>query len=355
MKFVAFTTKGLEHITEKEIKSVIPTASIIEIMTKRIAFLVNDNLKSILELKTADDVHVLVKSFNDVDGLDEDFILRNLPSKEIKESLNLISQLRDLKNNFSLTLSKYRNDNIDLDSVKSDVSKVLEKNLEMEYTPFNHTNFDVRIHIEESNVSFSCKIPIVSLYRRLYRDFEQKGALKPSIAASLCLLVSPNKGEKLVDNFCGTGTILCEAVIQGLEPYGGDIDNKSIECAFKNMKKISAYFEKNIKVLDAKSTKWPDSYFDYAISNLPWGKQVELKGVVKLYSASIAEYARILKKEGSIVLLGMKPDLIVKHLKKNFPNHRIVKFKIGFLGQNPWVVCALAKNKPILLPYENLK
>jgi len=41
----------------------------------------------------------------------------------------------------------------------------------------------------------------------------------------------------------------------------------------------------------------------------------------------------------------MNPDLMVKHLKKNFSNHQILRFRIGFLGQNPWVVCALSKNK----------
>jgi tRNA G10 N-methylase Trm11 len=154
-------------------------------------------------------------------------------------------------------------------------------------------------------------------------------------------LVSPKKGEKLVDNFCGTGTILCEGFLQGLDPYGGDINQEAVNCAHENIKELSPGLVKHIKCLDARSTSWPDSYFDLAISNLPWGKQVDLKGIVKLYSLSIAEYARILKEEASVVLLGMKPDLIVKHLKNNFPNHKIEKFRIGFLGQNPWVISAI--------------
>ena len=179
-----------------------------------------------------------------------------------------------------------------------------------------------------------------SLYKRKYRKCELKGALKPTIAAALCYLIFPKKGEKLVDNFCGSGTILCEGFLYGLDPYGGDISPEAVSCACENIKQLSPNLMTHIKCLDAKKTNWPDSYFDHAISNLPWGKQVNLEGVVKLYSSTIAEYARILKEDGSIVLLGMKPNLIIKHLKKNFPNYKIEKFKIGFLGQNPWVVSA---------------
>ena len=346
-RFIAFTTKGLENITEKEINYKFPNTTT-EVLTKRVIFSSNNiSPKSLVELKTADDVHVLLKSF---DAENEDFILDNVPIDEIKEAIEYISQFRRLEKNFSITLSKYKNRTIDLESLESNVSKIMMKKLGMNYTPRNRTNLDIRIYAEGPNILFSCRIPAVSLYNRKYRKCEKMGALKPTIAAALCFLVSPKKDERVVDNFCGTGTILCEAFLQGLEPYGGDINDECVECAAKNITSISPERAKNIKVLDAKLTKWPDSYFDYAISNLPWGKQVELKGVVKLYSASIKEYARILKKDGSIVLLGMKPDLIIKHLKMNFPEHEIIKFRIGFLGQTPWVVCALTRNKPRLSP-----
>lgn len=55
----------------------------------------------------------------------------------------------------------------------------------------------------------------------------------------------------------------------------------------------------------------------------------------------IIEYARILKADGNIVILGKKPELIYKHLKKNFPDHKLGQFKLGYLGQQPWVIYAL--------------
>jgi len=350
--FIAFTTKGLEKISEQELKKQFPEISILEILTKRIIFSIpNPNVKKLLKLRTIDDIHILVEEFKSISNLNEDFVLKNLPSNKIKSSLDFISQFRKIDNAFSLTLSKYQNNSLDLESLKIRISETLKKSLKMEYIEKEHSNFDIRIHVEKSNISFSCKLPRESLYKRKYRTCEQKGALKPTIASSLCFLISPEKNKKIVDNFCGVGTILCEAKLQGLEIYGGDINDECVNCAVQNTKNISPNSIRNIKILDATKTKWQNSFFDYTISNLPWGKQVDLIGIVKLYSTSILEYSRILKDDGSLVLLGMNPDLIVKHIKKNFPTHKILKFKIGFLGQNPWVVCALPEEKSKTLNY----
>ena len=341
--FIAFTTKGLEKISEQELKKEFPEISILNILTKRIIFSIpNPNLKKLLKLRTIDDIHLLVEELKSSSSLNEEFILKNLPIENIKSSLDSISQFRKLGKTFSLTISKYQNNFIHIDSLQLQISEILKQSLNMEYTAREHSNFDIRIYIEGSNISFSCKLPKESLYNRKYRTCEQKGALKPTIASSLCFLIAPEKNKKIVDNFCGVGTILCEAKLQGLESYGGDITEESVNCTIQNIKNISPDSIGNIKILNAVKTKWPNSFFDYAISNLPWGKQVDLTGIVKLYSASITEYARILKDDGSIILLGMKPDLIVKHLKKNFTGHKITKFKIGFLGQNPWIVCAFS-------------
>lgn len=343
--FIAWTTKGLEHISEKEIKTIFPNAHIINVLDKRIIFSIDRLHKKLLKFRTVDDVHFLLDSHISIKELNEKFILDNLPLGKIGETWELVSYYRHLDDSFSLTISRYRNKSIDLKNIKTRISKKIARYLKIKYTPYNHTNFDVRVHIDSSNVFYSCRISSKSLYDRSYRTCQKKGALKPTIAAALCMLVNPSKGEKIVDNFCGTGTILCEAKLQGLQPYGGDIDEEYVTCAQTNMKNISYEDATNIKVLDATSTKWPNNYFDYAISNYPWGKQVHLDRIVRLYSLSISEYSRILKPEGSITLLGIKPDLIIKHLKKNFRDHAIVKFRIGFLGQNPWVICAYPKGK----------
>jgi tRNA G10 N-methylase Trm11 len=140
----------------------------------------------------------------------------------------------------------------------------------------------------------------------------------------------------LIDNFCGVGTILCEGALQGLEPHGGDIDDEAVRYAEAHLRALSQKWVRNVNVLDARSSKLPADYFDLAVSNIPWGEQLDLNAV-ELYSQAIPEYARVLKDEGAIVIVGPKPDLVEKHLKENFPEHNVGQFRLGFLGQHPWV------------------
>ncbi len=335
----AFATKGIEFVAEREIRRAFPEVNIEHKLDKRIIFrLKAASLKELFKLRTVDDVQLMLKEFSDVKGLDEQFILDNAPLYEIERAVKTIEKLRPLNKTFSLTLSKYKNSEIDLNSLQQKFSEKIADSFKIAYTERDHKNFDLRVHIEASNLFFSCRIPRNSLYSRQYKLCKRKGSLKSTIAASLCMLLDSQKGKRLVDNFCGSGTILCEAALQGLEPFGGDIDEDSVECAQTNMRSLSKECVKNIKHLDAMATRWPNNYFDYAVSNYPWGKQIQLKGMVKMYENSIREYARIIKKDGKMVLLGVNPDLIIKDVKKYFPGHSIEKFKIGFLGQTPWIV-----------------
>lgn len=338
LNFLVFTTKGLGQISEKEIRTQFPGVNFIFNSDKYIAFSIKDiSPKSLLKLKTVDDVHFLVAYFRNFENISEDFIVDNLPFSALNNAKNFIQKIRKVDDTFSITVSKHKNNQINLESLKVKIAQKFSEQTKNTYTEREHSNFDIRIHLDSSSVFYSCRIPKTGLYDRSYRKCKKEGALKPPIAAALCMLLDPKEGKRLVDNFCGTGTILCEAKMQGLVPYGGDIDEDKVSCAKTNISNISLEVQQNIKVLDAASTKWPDKYFDYAISNYPWGKQVALDRIVKLYSETISEYARILKDDGSIILLGIKPDLMAKHLKKNFPNHEIKQFKIGFLGQTPWI------------------
>ncbi len=346
-KFIAFVTKGLEFITEREIKNKLPGAVIISTIDKRIIFSLKDaNIRDVLRLMTVDDVHLLLSQHADTDVIiDEHYITKNLPIAAIDGARSFIQKFRKVKNTFSITVSKYKNDIVNLTALRLKLSEIMRSALSMEYTERDHANFDIRVSIETTSLVFSCRLGKLSSYARPYRKCKRKGSLKSPIAAALCMLVNPRERGKLVDNFCGSGTILCEGLLQGLEPYGGDIAEDSLLCARLNLGSIPNSSIKNVRLLDAESSKWPSKYFDYAISNYPWGKQVTLNSIIKLYSRSIAEYARILKKDGSIVLLGTKPELLVKHVRANFPAHSIISFRIGFLGQTPWVIFATPRIK----------
>lgn len=347
MRFLAYITKGLEPIVRHELRQKIPGADIERTSDKYLIFEADrKDVPAILELRTVDDVHILLKFHEHGQKPDEEQVVEEIPVAELDETRDFLESLRDTGEKFSLTVSRYRNPHGDPEKLESILTTRLEAALEMRKIGGRSSRFDIRVHVEEKNTIISSRLTEKPLYYRDYWDQGRKGSLKTSIAAALCRLTGPEPGDRLVDNFCGAGTILCEGKLQEMEPHGGDIDREAVKCAHRNMDNLSPETSKNIKQVDAISTGRPDSYFDIAVSNLPWGKQVELD-TVKLYSRSIKEYSRILKDDACIALLCTEPELAVKHLKKNFPGHRTGRFQLGFLGQNPWVTYAVPESQSL--------
>lgn len=340
MKFLAYLTKGLNDVAKKEILSKIPEASIEEKSKKYLIFKADEScITDITSLKTVDDAHILLKfkNFDEVPGTET--IVESFPDESLAWARNTIEEFRDLEDDFSITISKYKNNTADLDRIEQEVSDHIEKSTGANYLQDSHSNFDIRIHLEKKNLLVSARLTEKPLYFRDYWKQGRKGSLKTSVAAALCNVPNISEGDKLVDNFCGAGTILCEGSIQGADVYGGDIDRDAVQCARKNLQEVSKESLSQVKRLDATSTDHPDNYFDVAVSNFPWGHQVDINAV-KLYSKAIEEYSRILKKNGEIVILGDHPELAEKYLKKHFEQPRIEKFQLGFLGQTPTVIHA---------------
>ncbi|EHK01476.1 putative RNA methylase [Candidatus Haloredivivus sp. G17] len=125
-----------------------------------------------------------------------------------------------------------------------------------------NSKIDFRVHLEQRRILYSVRIDSRPLYFREYREKGRKGSLKPSIAAGLVEMADVKPGQKIVDNFAGAGTILCEAQLQGLEVYGGDIDRDAVKCSRENLSNISEEASNQIKRLDGRDSPHPDNCFD---------------------------------------------------------------------------------------------
>ncbi|MBX4187943.1 MAG: hypothetical protein KW793_02285 [Candidatus Doudnabacteria bacterium] len=72
-------------------------------------------------------------------------------------------------------------------------------------------------------------------YQRPARD-ERVGMIPPKVAQSMINLAGPLKGlDYIIDPFCGSGTLLQEAIFMGFRAIGSDIDQKAIENSEKNL------------------------------------------------------------------------------------------------------------------------
>lgn len=317
-KYIAFTVKGLETIACGEIKG-----KIVEQGTKKIIFETDDELR-VRQLRTVDDVG---------------YFLGSRKVKSADEIVDLVKLINLAKakptDKFSLTLSFSRAGSIDKAELTQRLVKTTSSYYGWQYLERDHSWFDLRLFLDKDDLFLSVRVTEKPLFHRQWRQASIKGALRPTIAAAMVRWASSGRsGLRLVDNFCGCGTILAEARAMGQEVHGGDIDREAVAAARVNLP------GKDVREQDGLKTSWPENYFDLAVSNLPWNKQIKTESVTRLYREALAEYQRIVKPSGQICLLVGKPELLIK-----LAGVKAKTVRLGYLGQNPTIVLIPAGNR----------
>lgn len=336
MKYIAYVVKGLEKIAQEEIGAKIAGTKIIEVGDKRIIFEAAPRAKKINLLKTIDDLGLLIGT---IKTESPEKITAFVLSQNLNEIKAKIALIRPLKDNFSLTATFSRVKGFTAKEILGGLAAKISQQYHWWFTELDHQNFDIRIFIDHQQTYVSVRLTSESLYHRPYKIISKPGSLRPTVAAAMVWLATGQKiGLKIVDNFCGSGTILGEAFSAGQQVFGGDIDHESVVITQKNLANLGWQTEGKIKLLDATKTNWPDHFFDSAISNLPWNEKIKIESITELYKESLAEFARIVKPSGVLVLLVSNPQLLIKYAKKFFPDAEIETTKLGLLGQNPTIV-----------------
>jgi tRNA (guanine10-N2)-dimethyltransferase len=127
-------------------------------------------------------------------------------------------------------------------------------------------------------------------------------SLSPKLAKALINLSGIRKGM-LLDPFCGSGGIMVEAGLIGLNPVGFDIDRYILGKAKKN---LEHYAIMNFTLEYRDSTKLTGKY-DYVVSELPFGKNSKISDKIgNLYSNFLKSLDNILVKKAVLVF----PDFI---------------------------------------------
>jgi len=85
---------------------------------------------------------------------------------------------------------------------------------------------------------------------RPFRPKDWKFGMAPNYAKALVNLSGAKEGDVFLDPFCGIGTILQEATLNGLDVFGVDIDKRSVESARANCEWVSHEFGLGLRDLD---------------------------------------------------------------------------------------------------------
>jgi tRNA G10 N-methylase Trm11 len=154
-------------------------------------------------------------------------------------------------------------------------------------------------------------------YSRPARD-DYSGMLPPKIAQVMVNLSGAKPNDIILDPFCGSGTILTEAMLMGFQNLiGSDISKKAIDDTEKNIKWIKKNYK--LKIINYKLfnknaaglSKFIKRNSIGAIVTEPYlgpqrGRfniQQAIKNLEKLYAESLTEFKKILKPEGRAVMI----------------------------------------------------
>ncbi len=158
---------------------------------------------------------------------------------------------------------------------------------------------------------FTLRLSDDTMRFRDYKISHRPGSLRPSVAAALALVSNPAPDDVFLDPLCGTGTVLIERAHLGRYGMllGGDSDRDTLEAARENIG--PRYKPIEIKQWDAAALPLETSSVDKIVSNLPWGiKHGSHPENRRLYPKLIAEFRRVLKPGGTMVLLSAEMRLM---------------------------------------------
>lgn len=194
--------------------------------------------------------------------------------------------------------------------------------------------YPIYVFLHKDTVVLSIDTSGTALHKRGYREKSNKAPIRETLAAGLIKLTPWRPGRTLVDPMCGSGTILIEAAMMGINMapgmnrefisekwrtidkkiwwdvrkeafdklndtkdfkiYGYDIDSESIELAKENAEiaGVEDYIEFNVGDARKFST---DEEYGMIITNPPYGERLEDEENVKLLYKELGYMCKNLK------------------------------------------------------------
>src|SRR5262249_15769747 len=237
----ARTIRGIEWCAAAEIEQRCG-ATIKEIRHREIRFQLDELRDELRNLGSVDDVFLTCGTMNDVDHTRAAMALLTQRASEINfvQAIAPLKQLREIptRPNFDVVASFLGRRNYNRFEIEDTIAEVIRRQTGWTYAPQREIKTDrldlsFRIHLSEQEAILGARLMSTPLHRRSYKIESRTGTLHPPLAFALAMLSNLTANQKVVDPFCGVGTILIEA--SRLEPricaLGVDIDHDSIRKA----------------------------------------------------------------------------------------------------------------------------
>jgi tRNA (guanine6-N2)-methyltransferase len=281
--------RGLEWFAAAEVAERLPAAAGITMASREIAFQLPDLVADLFDLRTVDDVFLLVGTIDEV-GITRDVppvLARRVARLGWTGALARLAELRALpaQPQFDVVASLDGRRNYNRYAVENAVGPALASTLGGRFLPrdpqgqrHGDPDLTVRLFVRGGDVVTALRLAARPLHRRAYKQHTAAGTLHPPLAAALALLGAPADGQAdVLDPFCGDGTIAIETALRypDYRVAGSDIDQVRVDNARHNARLAGAAV--TLSVQDAGTL--PDTGDVTAVlTNPPWNVAVEVRG-----------------------------------------------------------------------------
>ena len=314
---------GSEDIVKSELLSYFSNIANIQIERGKVYFSTNLDYKLFFCLKCIDNIYAVIDRFRigqhkeDLDDFYKKITRLNI--KKILTSLNINCKriIVSASRNGKHTYSRFE--------ISDKAAEAMVKTYN--FILGDEKNHDVAFRVDVNNdvCVFSLQISS-SEFRFRGRDFTtSRGGIRPSVAHCLVRLSNPKNDDIFYDPFCGSGTIPYERMNYKYKKiFASDISPDVLNIAQTNLDDSVITFQS-----DACNTKMKNNSVDVVVTNLPWGKQINIDNLQDLYDCFFKELKRIMKNDGRALMLTNQDELIYtmgsKHL---FTINKLVEFSL---------------------------
>ena len=152
------------------------------------------------------------------------------------------------------------------------------------------------------------------LSARAWRVCDMPGALNAAIAAAMVSLMPARPTDRILNLFCGSGTLLIERLLfaPAASATGVDISVAALGCAQSNLR--ASRRRAALIRADCAALPLPDASADAIMADLPYGMLPHGGDLAALYRASLAEAGRVAAPGASLALITTRERALLSAL-----------------------------------------
>ena len=319
---------GLEEIVADELKRSGIEARITQTLARfdeRTSLLIvnwSGPPSELLRLRTVEDVFILTAKLPDVRSSRAPLqAIRQLVEvdSQVVSSASTVQRLRPARGRPTWRVVARMSGNQTFRRV--DLQRAVEEGVAKRLGGWRHVADDAQLelwaHLVGKTFLLGARISDAGMRHRTYLAVSRPAALKPTIAAAMVFLTTPQPEDVFLDPMCGAGTVLMERAETARyeQLWGGDNDPEAVAAARENIG--SRYKPIEIKQWDATRLPFAQGEISALACNLPFGKQIGTREQNRaLYPALISEWARVVQPGGRLVLLSSESRLLESAVRR---------------------------------------